>query len=326
MNYCTIFDSLYLSRGLVCYESLIRVEPEAHVFFFCLDQLSAEVIEGEGLANCTVLRPTEFQCAELLSVKADRSPGEYAWTVKPYAISYVFSQFDVGECTYIDADLYFLGSPQVISDRISDFSVLLTPHNFAPSYDTSVTNGVYSAQYITFRNDISGKKLLLWWKERCLEWCFATHEPGRFGDQKYLEFMAAQAKVVISNHLGLLGPWNIERFAFSVYNNMMLVSEERHSDADPAIFYHFHGFKLINCVVYDVGGYPVRSRLICKLYATYAEELRSTNLRLATTYGIVLNDNRPSQRQFFDIFRAARNWATRRYRLRRVSFYFGGQP
>ncbi len=35
------------------------------------------------------------------------------------------------------------------------------------------------------RND--GELVRSWWEERCLEWCYARFEDGKFGDQKYLD-------------------------------------------------------------------------------------------------------------------------------------------
>ena len=32
-----------------------------------------------------------------------------------------------------------------------------------------------------------GLKALKWWRDRCLEWCYARIEDGKFGDQFYIE-------------------------------------------------------------------------------------------------------------------------------------------
>ena len=100
------------------------------------------------------------------------------------------------------------------------------------------------------------------WQAQCLEWCFGWVEPGRFGDQKYLDEWPKkyQDSVHISSGRGsFLGPWNSTRFP--------------HSEA---LMYHFHQLR-INFAPYTVslGNYPLPEVLVQAVYWPYVEVLRS---------------------------------------------------
>ena len=43
LNYCTLFDSHYLTRGLIMYESLKRNHRDFHLYIFAFDSLSETI-------------------------------------------------------------------------------------------------------------------------------------------------------------------------------------------------------------------------------------------------------------------------------------------
>ena len=64
--------------------------------------------------------------------------------------------------------------------------------------------GKYQAGLIGFKNDLYGLKSVRWWKNKCIDWCSAEAEEGKFGDQKYLDYIPIYfPKVKISNNLGI---------------------------------------------------------------------------------------------------------------------------
>lgn len=315
MNYCTIFDSKYLSRGLLCYESLLKAEPDCHLYIFCLDDECANILRSKSLVNCTILRPTDYEGEELLSIKSSRTRGEYAWTVKPFAITFVFSRFQVDECSYIDADLYFYSAPKLLTESLSAYSVVLTPHNFAKEHDTSESNGVYCGQFVTFRNDQSGNALLNWWKKKCFEWCYNRHEPGRFGDQKYLEHLALQPLVAVVNNFVLAAPWNLSRYDF-FYRERVLFARDRVSlVSQPVVFYHFHGFKIPNKFTLDLAVFWAKNAALHYFYNDYANKLHELNNEIAQQHGVTSIDKQRAQMTLKNILRRGRDWLFGRYRL-----------
>jgi hypothetical protein len=175
-HFCTLFDSGYLSRGLIMIESLIAHFPEAHVYVFAFDQLTYDVLTQMKLAQVTLVALSEFEDPELLRVKPTRGIGEYCWTSTPSTIRYCLQKFNLPSCTYVDADLCFYGSPEVLFQEMAVQSVLITPHWYTPKYDQTRTSGIYCVQFVTVCNTDEGLTVLNWWRERCLEWCYARFE------------------------------------------------------------------------------------------------------------------------------------------------------
>ncbi len=261
-NYCTLFDSNYLTRGLVMYESLKRHSTHFHLYIFAFDDLSYKMLKKLNLDSVTVISLKEFEDEELLSIKESRSAGEYCWTCTPSTIKYCIEYYTLENCTYLDADLYFYGDPSVLIEEMGEKSVLITPHRYTPQYDQSATSGIYCVQFMTFKNDERGIEVLEWWRNACNEWCYARFEDGKFGDQKYLDDWLERFKGVheLQNLGGGVAPWNVQQ-----YN----LSDSRFK----LIFYHFHNFKFLENNKVEFGGYKLNREVIDYLYKPYIKHL-----------------------------------------------------
>jgi hypothetical protein len=207
------------------------------LFIFCFDGPSYETLLKLKLENATLIPIEKFENKRLLSAKLTRSRAEYCWTCASSTIRYVFDEFKIKECTYLDADIYFFSSPLPLFEEIGNRSVLITAHNYAQKYNpnnsTERKYGKYIVQFVTVKNNKQGNKVLNWWIDRCIEWCYARIEEGKYGDQKYLETMMElfPEDVVCSKNAGAgLAPWNLLNYDFG-------------DGIKNVIFYHFHGFK-----------------------------------------------------------------------------------
>jgi len=173
------------------YESLLEHSSGFHLYIFAFDSLTAEILTKLKLQNVTVVSLEEFETPELIEVKRERSKAEYCWTCTPSTISYVFKNYDVIDCTYIDSDLIFYSDPAVLIDELAQFNknVLITEHRFSflPRLYELKRGGRFCVQFLTFRNEESSLKILEKWRLQCIDWCYARYEDGKFGDQKYLD-------------------------------------------------------------------------------------------------------------------------------------------
>ncbi len=265
-HYVTLFDSLFLPQGLALHASMERHFGSYVLWVLCVDDAVHEVLTRMELANVKLLRLSQLETEELLQVKPGRTKGEYCWTLTPFALRFVFeADASVGRATYLDADLWFRKNPSQIFREFesSGKHVLITDHAYAPEYDLSATRGQYCVQFMTFTRR-GGEVVRKWWEDRCLEWCFARFEKGKFGDQKYLddwpERFLDQVHVLANKELGL-APWNATRFP---YGN--------------AVFWHFHALRILDrsrqSLIANFGPYPLPRKTREHVYAPYLLDLR----------------------------------------------------
>ena len=278
-NFCTLFDTGYLSRGLALYRSLTAVNEDFRLYVFCFDDAVYDVLSRLNLDRLVPVSLADFESSELLRVKPGRTKGEYCWTCTSHTIRYALDAFSLPEITYLDADLFFYAPPSVLLDEFdrSGASVLITPHRYTRRYDLSWRSGIYCVQFITFRADEPGLRVLDWWRERCLEWCYARVENGRFGDQKYLDDWPTRfSGVHVLEHLGGgVAPWNVQQYDIGLNNGRLTGREKRSGRAFEVVFFHFHNVRFVANGHIDLGDYhlpPSVKRLLFQPYVAALEQ------------------------------------------------------
>jgi len=281
-HYCTYFDSNYLSRGIAMYESLEKHSSDDFVLWvLCLDRPTEDILQQLHLKNVRIrtLSALERWDPELLKAKGTRSRVEYYWTLTPIVPVFVFDQDPSIELiTYVDADLYFYGDPKPVFEELGDNSILIVEHRFPPELRYLEINGVFNVGLLCFRRDSYGLGALQWWRTKCLEWCYARHEDGKFGDQKYLDDWPQRfSHLVVLQHEGCgLAPWNLRRFKLRFTPDGITV------DSSPLVFFHFHGFRSLGNSFAIVAGkdYQITSEEIKHLYLPYITTVRRTEGKL----------------------------------------------
>ena len=88
-NYCTLFNTNYLTRALVMYDSMVATKANFHLYIFAFDDTVHDFFKNKYLRNnITVISLSELEDPELLKVKPTRSAGEYCWTSTSSVILY----------------------------------------------------------------------------------------------------------------------------------------------------------------------------------------------------------------------------------------------
>ena len=242
LNFCTLYNSGYAAKGLAMYWSLRKVCPEFRLYVFAFDDVLAEALKKMALPNMTVVMLKEFEDEDLLRVKPTRTAGEYCWTCSSSTIYYCLTHYGIDHCTYIDADLYFYSNPQVLIDEMGDDDVLITSHRYSDQYKTEEKAGKYCVQFMTFKNTERGMKVLKWWREACLNWCYNRYEDGKFGDQKYLDDWTTRFEGVHElEHLGGgVAPWNMQQYTFVKQGDKYIGTETATGEKFELVFFHYH--------------------------------------------------------------------------------------
>jgi hypothetical protein len=248
INFCTLFDSNYLTRGLALYESLEKVCTSFHLYVVAFNKECFNYLKNTGLPNLTVIALSDFEDEELLNIKATRSAAEYCWTCTPSIILFCIGKYNLPSCTYIDADMIFYHDPIVLIEEMGANSVLISEHRYTKDYDQSKISGTYCVQFMCFKNNEPGINALEWWRARCIDWCYAREEDGKFGDQRYLDdwLTRFEGVHVLQHPGGGVAPWNLQQFRIIEKENSIFIEEKGSGTIYPLIFFHFHGVKFYN--------------------------------------------------------------------------------
>ena len=286
LNYCTLFNSAYLSRGLAMYSSLEEQCSSFHLYIFAFDDDCLDVLLRLKLKYATVIPLKDFEDPELLAVKSTRTAGEYCWTCTSSTIWYCLHTYELHHCTYIDADLLFFSDPKVLMEEMGEKSVLITDHRYSSMYDQSALSGIYCVQYITIKNNEEGLKALLWWRNACLDWCYNRFEDGKFGDQKYLDDWTTRFSGVYElEHIGGgVAPWNVQQYHIFEKEGKVLVSSSASFKEAELVFYHFQDFRYGVNHVFRLTSemYFLSKDAVDKIYKPYVKALLNAENKIKT--------------------------------------------
>lgn len=273
-NFCTQFDKNYLYKGLTLFYSLKKSFNKDFVFWvLCFDDLTYEVLSKLNERQVKLIKLEEFENEDLKKVKKERTFIEYAWTCTSNFMSYLLENKKVDSITYLDADLYFFNSPEILFREISSNSVAIVEHRYSKNrkhYEK--TAGKYNVSFVYAKNNEEGLKTIRWWANKVIEWCYDRYEEGRFGDQKYLdEFPKLFPYVYVIQHQGVnIAPWNVRFYELRKINDKVYV------DGFPVIFYHFHRFYILGEDNYlPASRYYIPSEVIEYIYNPYWEEIKN---------------------------------------------------
>lgn len=241
--YCTYFDHNYLSRGLALYHSLQRHAPGSRLWVLCLSEACHRALLSLDLPDLVTCRLADFEAAdpEVTATRASRSTVEYYFTCSPAWIRFVLDREPDAEwVTYVDGDLSFSASPEAIYDELREASVAIIPHRFSAKIIRYLKFGTYNVGWVGARNDDEGRKVIDWWRERCIEWCHDYVDGDRFADQGYLDtFPKLSPRVKIIEHPGAnLAPWNVGNYTINVDRGQVMIDGKW-----PLIFFHFQGLR-----------------------------------------------------------------------------------
>ena len=247
---CTLYNSLYLDKGLVLYDSLKTCAKDFVLYVLCMDDKTFDVLSDINEERLKPIHLSDVENDKMLVAKSNRSVAEYCWTCSSRLIQYIFETFQCDCCTYIDADMYFYHDPQILVNEMlsAGKSVMMVPHRFTER-NLAVANkvGTYCVEFNCFKNDAAGHEVLNHWHNKCLECCSNIGDGIHWGDQKYMDewLNLFPDKVHPCEHPGAgVAPWNIELYKdydekeFSV----LFVRNNRRLDI---IFYHYQSVSYI---------------------------------------------------------------------------------
>lgn len=245
LNFITLYDKNYMSRGIVLYESLKKHCEDFTMYVLAMDDVVASYLPSLGYDDLKVITVADIKemYPVLVRLEKERTRGEFSWTLSSFCIQYALRKFNLDSCIYVDSDTCFYNNPELLLKECGKKSVLITEHNYTPEYDQSATSGKFCVQFMYFKNNSDGNEVLEYWRSKCEEWCYNRMEDGKFGDQKYLDDWESRFEEIVYNcrNIGCgIAPWNIQKYDISVENGTYFVTERVTKIKKPVVFFHYH--------------------------------------------------------------------------------------
>lgn len=293
---CTLYNSLYLDKGLVLYDSLCECSKDFKLYVLCMDDKCFEILNDLNLDFQIPVRLSDFEDGDiaLLEAKSNRSMGEYCWTCSSSFIKYIFSHYKEDNCTYIDADMCFYNDPKILVDEmlVNGKSVMVVPHRFPKEREKEAEKvGQYCVEFNTFLNREDSLEVLDYWRKRCMECCSNLGDGIHWGDQKYLEELVEKfscVHVCMNNGAGV-APWNISLYQ-GVNDNIVIYKPNRKKNS--IVFYHYQGITYKNYnevqVAIRANNPSIDYKLVDRLYNQYLRSIDKKKMLLNSKYGIDL--------------------------------------
>ena len=237
MYFCTLYDSNYMGKGLALYLSIAQYTDDFTMYVMAMDRKCQEQLHALAFKHVVVECIEDIDDPKLAEAKGNRSRAEFCWTCGSYTTDYFLHKYDLPAITYLDSDLLFFCSPQVVYEELeaANASIGLAPH-----FTKYPLFGRYCVQYVYFKNDEDGAGCLNWWKEECLKWCYSRVEEGKYGDQKYLDYFAEKFAHVhaIENRGVGIAYWNMDDHRFA--DGKVFYKGQQW----PQVFFHYSGFNV----------------------------------------------------------------------------------
>ncbi|WP_123257279.1 cell envelope integrity protein TolA [Niallia circulans] len=274
----SIFSKEYLVKGLAMYHSLSRQIDNFHIWICTMDSETYDVLSNLNLKNATLIPVETFETPQLKEIKQQRTLQEYCWTIKATLLEHLLSTHaDIDHLFYCDSDLYFFSNPLSVIDDFSRYSVYLCRQRGTDTLEHF--HGQYQAGFIGFKNERNSRKILNWWKKKCLEECSEVYNDERksWGDQLYLDRIPELFEnIKVNQNPGInAAPWNL------ILNNtdqeVTMRENNVYIDSNPLIFFHFGSLLILNENEFDLWKLEkvdISSATLTYIYNPYLTKVR----------------------------------------------------
>ena len=252
INICTVANYDFILKFLALRESIRKYTLDYKIHLICLDdKMFLALKEKYEDIVCHSLETLLKSDKELEKARSNKPSFEalnvagqdyqkaqeiqFIWAMASYSCWYCLEKLGLEDITYIDADIYFFNTPEILND-FKDFCSIGLIENRTPY---SPINGKYNVGIIYFKNDPNGVDCSRFWKN-CLLDQDNKHaaEYGSCGDQKYLELFPQLFEGVfeLDQFIGQLAPWSVSQHNF-IANKMIW-----NGKVQDLLFYHFSNF------------------------------------------------------------------------------------
>jgi hypothetical protein len=224
--------------------SLRSFDQDARFLFFHFEDLSIKQLETFGEIGVELYSIQSFLGQSLFTSLVDsREYIELLWTLPSVIAKNLVSEFlnsKITDVVYLDADLFFFGSPARIWEEVPLNEISIVRHNFSARLESEFPkSGEFNVSWVSFPTTNIGFECVSEWATNCILLCpkTPTFLNGRlvYGDQLYLEDWPTRFKgsLHVIRNLGVgVAPWNYENYEITETKPILV-------NSTPLIFFHF---------------------------------------------------------------------------------------
>jgi hypothetical protein len=235
----------YLPRAFTLAESFLLHNPGYRFFIFLIDP-------GEHTApfqhpGIQLISLEDSVVANLRDLSKRLSISEISFTLKPLLALHLLENFHHLELAfYFDADVMVYHHLAEAEKLLQTNDFVITPHFMQPMDDHDLPTeldilrtGIYNMGFAGFRNSQNAKQILLWWKNRVLQFGFENHDLGLTADQMWMNLAPLMFRGVgILKHPGYnFAYWNVHERVLTETGEKVFVNDEY-----PLVFIHYADF------------------------------------------------------------------------------------
>ena len=249
----TICTKSYMGLAKILESSIYKYDANVDFYIFIADELNKNINIPSNAIVVKSLNIFSENIWKELSFKYDVT--EFCTCLKPFIFEWLFKNKMYEKLTYLDPDLFFFNSIDMIYKSMDNGLITLTPH-FITFPGNSISNlfedeirytGLYNLGFLGLKRSTKVFQMLNWWKKNLISKCFVEPTMFQFTDQKWMDFMSVyfdSHELNIVKDLGWnIAPWNyFERKI--VKHDACWVVENRYNEniRCDVVFAHFSGF------------------------------------------------------------------------------------
>ena len=189
----TICSNNYLAKAKVVADTFSQNHPEYNFYIFLVDKLIS--IEIYKQISAYTLVEAESVINDLKELSEKYNIIELSTAIKPGCAKYLFEDKGAEVVVYLDPDLKIFNRFDEVEDALLEHNFVLTPHFCSPIDDNNypsdvdfIAFGIYNLGFIALKASQETAKLLDWWHERLMKYCFIRPDKGMFTDQLWMNY------------------------------------------------------------------------------------------------------------------------------------------
>lgn len=256
----TICAKNYIGLAQVLERSIKKYNDDVDFYIFVVDEFvdSDKLIIGDKSGqpdNIVIAKDVlNFTTEKWKEMSFKYNLTEFCTSIKSMCFSYLFEKKKYEKGIFLDPDILVFNTLDYIYDNLSSYSIILTPHLLNVNSiskklrDNDMMNtGVFNLGFVALKNNEVSSRMLKWWNERLIDYCYIDYYDGYFTDQKWMDFIPGyfnKGELLVSDHLGMnVAPWNFDERELVVEDDIFYIKDRIDGKVlVPLLFTHYSGF------------------------------------------------------------------------------------